>query len=359
MTEFTLQQLIKMFNQDLNRNTLIKAEERGDIPNAQRSDTGSIKKRVWSIEDLPTVGEKYGFLKKPENPICATVFVTKGGVLKTTLTLNIARIAALHNIRTCIVGTDMQGDITHAFGIGVPDEGEYESLEEVDQAFQQYNTLYDFMKGECDLESCIQGTDIPTLDIIPESSELIHLEGQLQSKRQREFWLRDKVVAPLLGKYDLVLIDSPPSWNLLVTNALAATDVLISPIECKINHYRNIHNFIEFVEEFQTEIHADFRHIFIPTKLVTKRKLATDIRKYYLANIKNCTAAVIKETTAGEEAMAIHTSLLEYAPGKAPADEMKEAIIEIWRQILEVSKTRNNQSREEKQELGKTPELTM
>jgi len=336
-TTYTLNKVIKLFNPELNRNTLIKAEERGDIPPARRSKTGSTNRRVWAPEDLPLIGEKYGFLQKPKNPVCASVFVTKGGVLKTTLTLNLARVAALHNIKTCIVGTDMQSDITNAFGIGTPDESEYDSLSEVDEAFDQYYTLYDFKKNDCKLSDCIQETDLPTLDIIPESSELVHLEGILQSIRSREYWLKEKVITPLLEEYDLVLIDSPPSWNNLVTNALTASDVLISPLECKINHYRNVPSFMSFIEDFQVEVKADFRHICIPTKLVSKRKLAADIRKYYMQEVKNCTATAIKETTAGEESMAQHVSLLEYVPGKAQADEMKDAIVEIWRQISEVA----------------------
>lgn len=343
MEKYNLQKILKIFNPDLNRNTIIKAEETGKIPNADREETGSIARRAWSIEDLPKIGEVYGFLKKPEAPVCATVFVTKGGVLKTTITLNIARLAALHNVKTCVVGVDMQADITHAFGIGLADDAEYDSLEDVNAALKETPSLFDLLDDkQTRLDDLIYKTSIPTLDIIPESAELVRLEGTLHSQFNRENWLKDKVVTPLLKQYDLVLIDSPPSWNLLVTNALSASDLLISPVECKINHYRSIKHFDRFIEEFKKAAKVTFKHIYVPTKLFSNRKLSAEIRHFYLTSLSGCTSGVIKESTAGEEAMAQSLSLIEYAPGKTSADEMKDVILEIWRSILEVAKEKNS-----------------
>lgn len=344
METYTLQKILKIFNPELNRNSLIKAEEKGQIPLAGRNQTGSIERRSWTIEDLPQIGEKIGFLKKPETSVCATVFVTKGGVLKTTITLNLARLAALHNIKTCIVGLDMQADITHVFNIGATDEETFESLEDVDKAAKSVPTLLDFQQGKIKLKDLIYKTDLPTLDIIPESSDLVILEANLQTQIRRESWLKENVVAPLLKEYDLVLIDSPPSWNLLITNALTATDILISPAECKINHYRNITNFTSFIEQFKAQAKVAFKHIFIPTKLVSNRKLAGEIRQYYMKSLPNCLGGVIKESTAGEESMAQSISLLEYAAGKAPADEMKDLIVELWRHIEEAAKEKSIRS---------------
>ena len=336
---FTLQKIQKIFDPEINRNTLIKAEERGDIPSARREDTGAVKRRTWSLSDLPKIGEQYGYLKKPDSPVCATVFVTKGGVLKTTLTMNIARMAALHNIKTCIVGLDMQADVTNAFGINLDNE-QADSLEEAVSADINPG-LFDYYNGSISLDECLVQTDIPTLSLIPESSELVALEAKIQSETRREYWIKEQVIEPLKKKFDLVLIDCPPSWNMLISNALTASDALISPLECKINHYRNTESFLKFIKEFKKKAKIDFRHIFVATKHSSQRKLSGEIRKFYISEIPNCITTSIRESTLGEEATAMSVSFPEQAPGKVPAEEMKEAITEIWDQILEIGKVKN------------------
>jgi chromosome partitioning protein len=70
--------------------------------------------RGFKVEELIEFGAKFGYFKRPARPLCISVFVTKGGVLKTSLTLNLARLAALHGLKVCVVGLDMQADITTA-----------------------------------------------------------------------------------------------------------------------------------------------------------------------------------------------------------------------------------------------------
>jgi chromosome partitioning protein len=335
--KFTLNKVIKLFNADLHRNTLIKAEQRGAIPEANRSSTASTKRRTWSLEDLPAIGERYGFLKKIDAPVCAAIFATKGGILKTSLAMNLARLTALHNIRTCIVGLDMQADITNAFGLGVVDEDiDVESLEDLD--ITQLPGLLDFKRGKATLDQCVVPTEIPTLFIIPESSELVGLDAHLNTETRREYWLKENIIEPLKERFDLIIIDCPPNWNQLVSNALIASDLLISPVECKINHYRNIKDFIDFVSEFKSKAKASFEHIFVPTKYNSTRKLSSEIRKWYNANLPNCILTAVRESTVGEEASAASLSVPEYAPSKPPSDEMKEVVSEIWRYAESVAK---------------------
>lgn len=361
MSKYTLQKIIKLFNADINRNTLLKAEESGRIPEAGRETTGAVKRRSWDVSDLPIIGEKYGFLGKLNDPVCATIFVTKGGVLKTTLTLNIARLAALHNIKTCIIGLDMQADITHAFGVGNDDE-DAESLEEALEALETYPTLLDFERGTATLNDCLIKTDIPTLSIIPESSELVALEAKIQNMTRRDDWLKDNVVNKLKEDFDLILIDSPPNWNQLVSNALISSDVLISPLECKINHFRNVDHFQKFISGFKARAKVDFEQIYVPTKFVSTRKLSSEIRKWYIANIKNCITTSIRESILGEEAVASCVSLPEHAPTKIPSDEMREVVSEIWQSLVSASKKQSKSATDTKTSMKNksvTPEPTI
>jgi chromosome partitioning protein len=183
------------------------------------------------------------------------------------------------------------------------------------------------------LDQCVVPTEIPTLFIIPESSELVALDAHLTNETRRDYWLQENVVEPLKKKFDLILIDCPPNWNQLVSNALIASDVLISPVECKINHYRNVNDFVDFVTEFKSKAKAHFDHIFVPTKYTSTRKLSSEIRKWYNANLPNCVLTAIRESSIGEEASAASLSVPEYAPTKPPSDEMKEVVSEIWRYV--------------------------
>lgn len=334
---FGIQKIIKIFGSDISRTALVKAEASGNIPTASRRETGTLKRRVWSIEDLPQIGEQYGFLKRLDRPLALAVFTTKGGVLKTTLSMNVARLAALHNLRTCVVGLDMQGDVTSALGFNT-DLEESENLKSAIARLNSIRGLPNVFRGEASLEDVIVATDIPTLSFIPETPELVALDQLISNKNRREYWLREHVIDPLKQRFDLVIMDCSPNWNRLITNALVACDVLISPLECKINNFRNYQAFRSFLEEFRKELKLDFDFIFIPTRFTSTRKLSAEIRSWYLAHVPGCVTGAIRESVHGEESVAQHISVPEYVPGSLAADEMREVILEIWNRLMEASK---------------------
>jgi chromosome partitioning protein len=334
---FGIQKIIKIFGSDVSRNALVKAEASGNIPNASRKDTGTLRRRVWAIEDLPQIGEQYGFLKHLKRPMALAVFTTKGGVLKTTLSLNIARIAALHNIRTCVVGLDMQADVTSALGFNT----DLEESEDLQSAITRLNStkgLMNVFKGESTLSEVILPTELPTLSFIPETPELVALDQLISNKNRREYWLKENVVDPLKEQFELVIMDCSPNWNRLITNALVACDTLLSPLECKINNFRNYQAFRSFLEEFRKELNLDFDFTFIPTRFTSTRKLSAEIRSWYLTNVPGCVHGSIRESVHGEEAVAQHISVPEYVPNSLAADEMRETVLEIWNRLNETSK---------------------
>ena len=102
MSGFKYKDIQKIFNTEVSKMALLKAEEKGRIPTAKRMSYGnsSISHRIWPLEDVRIIGEQYGFLRKPTKPSCISVFSTKGGILKSTITLNVARMYALHNVGT-------------------------------------------------------------------------------------------------------------------------------------------------------------------------------------------------------------------------------------------------------------------
>lgn len=273
------------------------------------------------------IGAGYGFLKKPEGPVAASVFVTKGGVLKTSLTLNLARMAALHSLRVCVVGLDMQGDITQALGNLGPDENE--SLEEALRTLNSMQGLSELFLGQVRLDNIVLPTELKNLFYIPETPELVALDQSLLTRNRREYWLKENVVDPLKEDFDLILLDCSPNWNRLINNALVATDVLISPVECKINNFRNLKTFRALISEFRHDMRLDFKNIFVPTKFVTNRRLSREIRQWYQENLDNCLKHSLRESVQGEEATALRLSIAEHAPSSVPAAELRLLLAEL------------------------------
>lgn len=338
MSSYTVRKILNIFGSQISRNAIFKAESQGQIPNPRRQVTGAIKRRTWNIEDLPYIGERYGFLKPFGKPIAISVFTPKGGVLKTTLALNVARLAALHNIKTCVVGLDLQGDISNALGLS-NDVEEAENMEMAIARLNQTKGLYDFQQRTSDLSKVLLSTDLPPLSYIPETPELIQLEQIISLRDRREYWLKEQVIDPLKKQFDLIIMDCSPNWNRLVTNALVASDVLISPLECKINNFRNCTTFRSFLETFKSSLKLDFETIFVPTRFTSTRKLSAEIRNWYLSHIPKCTHGVIRESSHGEEAVARKLSLPEQAATSLAADEMRELMIEIWSRIADSMKS--------------------
>lgn len=337
----TVQNVLRLFNSQMTRGALVKAENSGLIPQAKREGSGAVQRRVWDANDLPLIGERYGFLKHFDKPMCVSIFTTKGGVLKTTLALNICRLAALHNIKTCAVGLDMQMDLSTSLGFDM-DLDESDDLKSAIEKMSRVRGLADLAAGRSSLDEIILPTDLPTLSFIPETSELVSLEKDISNKNLRDFWLKSNVVDKLKQRFELIVLDCSPNWNMLVSNALVASDALISPLECKINNFRNYKAFETYLSAFKKEIGLSFGEIFVPTKIASNKKLSKEIRNWYLSNIEHCISTGIRESLVSEEAVANNTSLLEYQPSNVASDEMREVVVEIWSRLSEISKRNIN-----------------
>lgn len=319
-----------------------------DLPGFARSTSDNRALKSWSLQEMPLVGEKVGFMAKPTQPIAVAVFVTKGGVLKSTLTLNLARMAALHNIKTCVVGLDMQSDISTALSTDevLSDEAsaESDSLQDAIERMNSLQGLADVFTGEAKLSEVVRETDIPTLFYIPETPELVALDQSLINRNRREYWLSENVITPLKGQFDLIIMDCSPNWNRLITNALISCDTLISPVECKINNFRNLQMFRALISEFKSEMRAEFSHVYVPTRLATGRKLSQEIFQWYQENLPGCTSLAVRESIQGEESMAVRSSIAEYAPTTPAAHEMRDLISELWQTLCDPKRVRASYS---------------
>ena len=323
---YTVKRALQIFGSSLSAATLEKQICK-TIPEFSRNSEGR-KLKSWSNHEIGLVGEQIGFLKKPKSPQAISIFVTKGGVLKTSLTLNLARLAALHNIKTCVIGLDMQSDITENLSDSTTDENS-----DFESALQQINSvqgLAQVFEGSVQLSDTILGTDLPALKYIPETPELVALDQSLINKNRREYWLKENVVDPLKKDFDLIIMDCSPNWNRLITNALVASDLLISPVECKINNFRNLKVFRALMQEFKEEMRKELKHAFVPTKYSASRKLSHEIYQWYIEHLPNCIKTPMRECISGEEAAAMKLSLPEFHSTSDAALEMRSILQNIF-----------------------------
>ncbi|WP_127714296.1 ParA family protein [Halobacteriovorax sp. HLS] len=333
-TYYSLKKVAAMFGGQHLKEDITRLEQSGEIGAQVKFRSGALYRKGFSSNDISKIGEKLGFFKTFNSPTSLCVFTTKGGVLKSTLALNLARTAALHGLKTCVVGLDIQGDVTTALGFddGLEDSAD---LNYILEKLNRTKGLSDIFNNSIRLNEAIVPTDLENLFLIPETPELVALNDSLSNINRREFWLKEKVIDPLKQHFDLVIMDCSPNWNKLTTNALVACDALISPLECKINNFRNFKVFSKFLEEFKQEMRLDFESIFVPTRYSLNRKLSQDILSWYRENVDGCIDGAIREGVSGEEATALNKSFIEHCPGKPASNEIIEVLSEVHRRIEE------------------------
>jgi len=174
---------------------------------------------------------------------------------------------------------------------------------------------------------------LQNLHYIPESPDLTLLSDSISLINRREFWLRDKVVNTLLPKFDLIIFDCSPNWNRLTTNALCASDVLISPVECKINNFKNIEVFQELVGEIKADLDLGFQTCFVPTRFSNSKKLSSEIYHWYLENLPGCIEGFIRESIESEEAIALQKSVVEYHPNSKVSKDMLNIVYKLSNEL--------------------------
>jgi chromosome partitioning protein len=198
----------------------------------------------------------------------------KGGVGKTTTAINLGTALAAIGERVLIVDLDPQGNASTGLGI---------------DRRSRHRSTYDVLTGEATLREAMLPTAVPRLDIAPSTLDLSGLELEIGQARDRAFRLRS-AIAPLNGApgttdYTYVLVDCPPSLNLLTVNAMAAANAILVPLQCEFFALEGLSQLLKTVEQVKTNLNPELTiHGIVLTMYDSRNKLSgqvvADVRQF-------------------------------------------------------------------------------
>ena len=191
--------------------------------------------------------KRIGRQKPPGHPRILSLANQKGGVGKTTTAINLGTALAAIGERVLIVDLDPQGNASTGLGI--------------DRRNRNCST-YDVLIGEAQLREGVVPTAVPRLHIAPSTMDLSGLELELGTTPGRAFRLRDAIAALNTDAtpdtdYTYVLIDCPPSLNLLTVNAMAASDAILVPLQCEFFALEGLSQLLQTVEQVRTTLNPN------------------------------------------------------------------------------------------------------
>jgi chromosome partitioning protein len=179
---------------------------------------------------------------QPNTPKIIAIANQKGGVGKTTTTINLGAALAELNKKVLLIDLDPQGNASTGLGI------------EFDQ---RKITTYDLLAGEASVEQAVQPTLVKGLSIIPATTDLSSADMELIDNQKRSFLLRD-VLQGVTG-FDYILIDCPPSLNILTVNAMVAAHSILVPLQSEFFALEGLSQLILTVRNVRKTANPDLR----------------------------------------------------------------------------------------------------
>jgi len=258
-------------------------------------------------------------LPRPERPRRLAISNQKGGVGKTTTTVNLAAGLARNGLKILVVDLDPQGNASTALGVEHR-EGTVSS--------------YELLLGACTPEQVIQrSTANGNLFCIPATIDLAAVEIELVSKVRREYRLRDALSPEFIKEagFDYVFVDCPPSLGLLTTNALNAVEEVLIPIQCEYYALEGVNQLLKYITMVQHQLNPQL-HIsaILPTMFDGRTKLAEEVS----ADVRNTFGALvlrnrIPRSVKVSEAPGFGQTVLDYDPGSRGSMAYMDAAKEL------------------------------
>lgn len=239
----------------------------------------------------------------------------KGGVGKTTTTINLAASLAEYGRKVLAVDFDPQGALSAGLGVKTHD----------------VPTIYDLLRGtEKDTKAAIQHTKVPGLDVIPANIDLSAAEVHLVNEVAREQILAG-VLRKVKNDYDVIIVDCQPSLGLLTVNALTAAHGVLIPLECEFFALRGVALLIETVDKVRErlnpaiELDAIVATMYDPRTLHSREVLERVIETFG----DRVTDTVIGRTVKFPDASVAGVPITQFAPDHAAAQAYRQLAREL------------------------------
>ena len=239
----------------------------------------------------------------------------KGGVGKTTTSVNLSSSLAALEKKVLLIDFDPQANSTSSIGIDINIGSK---------------TIYDLLENECSSDDCINKTNLEFLDVIPAHIDLVGIEIESVDMIEREYLLRNTIFN-FKADYDFIIIDCPPSLGLLTINALTAADSVLIPIQCEYLALEGLGKLLNTIKSIQ-KLHNKELSIegLLLTMYDTRLNLSNQVKKEVKLHFNEMVfKTVIHRNVRLGEATSYGKSIIDYDVSSKGADNYLNLAKEI------------------------------
>jgi len=242
----------------------------------------------------------------------------KGGVGKTTTTINVAAAFAEFGYRTLVIDMDPQGNASTGLGVG---------------AEMRAKTSYDLLLEKAHLVDLLQQSSVPNILVCPANADLSSADIELVASEKRSFLLRDAINDPKFSAlgFDFVLIDCPPSLSLLTVNALVAAHSVLVPLQSEFFALEGLSQLMLTVRDIRKKANPGLRIEGIAVTMTDSRnRLSQQVEADARENLGELVfSTTIPRNVRVSEAPSFALPVLQYEPTSKGAEAYRKLALEI------------------------------